>query len=93
MSTAIFTDQVGSWASFAIPMDIAMEVVEQLKDKGTVSRGWLGVQIQRVDRDLAEFSDWIVLQAPWSQGFCESPAERPTSGGRYHTEFGGRAVI
>ena len=36
--------------SFAIPMDIAMEVVEQLKEKGTVSRGWLGVQIQRVDR-------------------------------------------
>ncbi len=40
--------------SFAIPIDIAMEVIDQLKDTGTVSRGWLGVMIQDVNRDLAE---------------------------------------
>lgn len=40
--------------SFSIPMNVAMEVVGQLKDKGTVSRGWLGVIIQEVSRDLAE---------------------------------------
>jgi serine protease Do len=40
--------------SFAIPMDVAMNVVEQIKSKGTVSRGWLGVQIQDVTRELAE---------------------------------------
>lgn len=40
--------------SFAIPMDIVMEVVEQLKSGGKVARGWLGVAIQDVDRDLAE---------------------------------------
>jgi serine protease Do len=40
--------------SFAIPIDIAMEVVEQLKARGRVSRGWLGVVIQEVNRDLAE---------------------------------------
>jgi len=40
--------------SFAIPMDLAMNVVEQLKSKGKVSRGWLGVQIQDVNRQLAE---------------------------------------
>ncbi len=40
--------------SFAIPIDVAMEVVEQLKDKGRVSRGWLGVLIQDVTRELAE---------------------------------------
>lgn len=40
--------------SFAIPMDVAMNVVEQLKSKGSVSRGWLGVQIQDVTRELAE---------------------------------------
>lgn len=39
--------------SFAIPIDIAMGVVEQLKRDGKVSRGWLGVMIQPVDRDLA----------------------------------------
>ena len=40
--------------SFAIPIDVAMEVVDQLKSQGKVSRGWLGVQIQDVTRELAE---------------------------------------
>ncbi len=40
--------------SFAIPIEVAMDVVEQLKDKGRVSRGWLGVLIQDVTRELAE---------------------------------------
>jgi serine protease Do len=40
--------------SFAIPIDVAMNVVEQIKSKGKVSRGWLGVQIQDVTRQLAE---------------------------------------
>lgn len=40
--------------SFAIPMDVVMSVVEQLKEKGKVARGWLGVQIQDVTRELAE---------------------------------------
>jgi len=40
--------------SFAIPIDMAMNVVEQLKDKGFVTRGWLGVLIQDVTRELAE---------------------------------------
>ena len=40
--------------SFAIPIDVAMNVAEQIKSKGKVSRGWLGVQIQDVTRQLAE---------------------------------------
>lgn len=40
--------------SFAIPIDVAMDVVDQLKTDGRVSRGWLGVVIQDVSRDLAE---------------------------------------
>ncbi len=40
--------------SFAIPIDVAMNVAEQIKTKGNVSRGWLGVQIQDVNRQLAE---------------------------------------
>ncbi|WP_409523725.1 DegQ family serine endoprotease [Nitrincola sp. MINF-07-Sa-05] len=40
--------------SFAIPIDVAMEVSDQLRDTGTVARGWLGVVIQEVSRDLAE---------------------------------------
>ncbi|MGI9332848.1 MAG: Do family serine endopeptidase, partial [Gammaproteobacteria bacterium] len=40
--------------SFAIPIDVAMDVADQLRTKGRVSRGWLGVLIQDVTRELAE---------------------------------------
>jgi serine protease Do len=40
--------------SFSIPIDMAMQVVEQLKKSGHVARGWLGVLIQDVTRELAE---------------------------------------
>ena len=40
--------------SFAIPVDVAKNVIDQLKDRGYVSRGWLGVLIQDVTRELAE---------------------------------------
>jgi serine protease Do len=40
--------------SFAIPIDVAMDVADQLKNQGFVQRGWLGVIIQEVNRDLAE---------------------------------------
>lgn len=40
--------------SFAIPIDVAMDVVAQIKSQGKVTRGWLGVQIQDVTRELAE---------------------------------------
>lgn len=40
--------------SFAIPINVAMDVTQQLKEKGKVSRGWLGVVIQEVNKELAE---------------------------------------
>lgn len=40
--------------SFAIPIDLTMDVVDQIKTKGKVSRGWLGILIQDVTRELAE---------------------------------------
>ncbi|MGB5717984.1 MAG: DegQ family serine endoprotease [Gammaproteobacteria bacterium] len=40
--------------SFAIPIEVAMDVADQLKTSGKVSRGWLGVLIQDVTLDLAE---------------------------------------
>jgi len=39
--------------SFSIPIEVAMEVVKQIKEHGKVSRGWLGVLIQDVTLDLA----------------------------------------
>jgi serine protease Do len=40
--------------SFAVPMDVAAKVARQLKDKGRVSRGWLGVVVRDVTRDMAK---------------------------------------
>lgn len=39
--------------SFAIPMNVAMEVVTQLKADGRVTRGWMGITLQEVTQDLA----------------------------------------
>jgi len=39
--------------SFSIPIDVAAKVARQLKEQGRVKRGWLGVVVQEVDRDLA----------------------------------------
>ncbi len=43
--------------SFAIPIELAMNVVDQLRTSGEVKRGWLGVMIQDVTRELAESFD------------------------------------
>ncbi len=40
--------------SFAIPINVAMSIAEQLRDTGYATRGWLGVRIQNVDQSLAE---------------------------------------
>lgn len=55
INSQIYTRSGGSIGlSFAIPIEVALNVVEQLKENGAVTRGWLGVVIQDVDRDLAE---------------------------------------
>ncbi len=55
VNSQIFTRSGGSIGlSFAIPAAVARNVVEQLKENGRVTRGWLGVTIQDVDKNLAE---------------------------------------
>lgn len=61
--------------SFAIPIEEAMDVSDQLRESGRVSRGWLGVVIQEVTRDLAEsFGMATASGALVSQILPESPA-------------------
>ena len=63
--------------SFAIPIEVAMDVVQQLKNKGEVSRGWLGVYIQEVTYELAEsFGLDKPIGALVSQVIEGSPAEK-----------------
>ncbi len=55
VNTAIFSPSGGSVGiAFDIPADTVKSVVAQLKDKGAVTRGWLGVQIQPVTSDIAD---------------------------------------
>lgn len=77
INSQIFTRSGGFMGlSFAIPIDVAMEVVQQIKEKGSVSRGWLGVLIRRVDRDLAEaFHMDRAAGALITQVYADSPAE------------------
>tara|TARA_R110002095_G_scaffold27372_1_gene27518 strand:+ start:622 stop:1983 length:1362 start_codon:yes stop_codon:yes gene_type:complete len=63
--------------SFAIPIDVAMNVSDQLKTTGQVIRGWLGVRVQDVTRELAESFE---MKKPYgaliSQVLADSPAEK-----------------
>lgn len=78
INSQIFSNSGGYMGvSFAIPIDVAMNAVKQLKATGKVTRGQLGVQIQPMDRDtakalgLADASGALVARV--EQG---SPAER-----------------
>lgn len=80
--------------SFAIPIDVVLDVYEQLRDKGSVTRGWLGVLIQDVTAELAEsFEMEKPRGALVSKVLDDSPAG--TGGietGDIITRFNGRQV-
>ena len=63
--------------SFAIPIDYAIDIVDQLKESGSVARGWLGVSIQEVTSDFAKS---LGMKNPKgalvSQVISGSPAEK-----------------
>jgi len=55
VNTAIYSPSGGSVGiAFAIPAETVKSVVTQLRDKGSVTRGWIGVQIQPVTPDIAD---------------------------------------
>jgi serine protease Do len=78
MNTAIFSRSGGYMGiGFAIPINMAKAIVDQLLEKGKVTRGWLGVVIQNIDEDLAksfglEKTEGVLI-AEVSEG---SPAEK-----------------
>ncbi len=54
VNTAIFSPSGGNIGiGFAVPSKMVQSVVAQLRDHGAVQRGWLGVSMQPLDRDLA----------------------------------------
>lgn len=81
--------------SFAIPIDVAMEVVEQLKKNGKVERGYLGVVIQDVTKELADLYGLSKPQgALVAKVLPESPAEKAgLREGDVITHFAGKEVV
>jgi len=78
INSQIYTPSGGSVGlSFAIPSSVAIDVVSQLKDKGRVDRGWLGVVIGNVDKDLASAYGLDKAQgAIVSEVYPKGPAEK-----------------
>jgi len=56
INTLIFTQGVAqsSGVGFAVPINVARDILPQLREKGKVARGWLGISIQAVTEDLAK---------------------------------------
>lgn len=75
INTAIIAG--GQGIGFAIPVNMAKSIIPQLRDKGKVTRGWIGVSIQPVTRDLAaSFGLAAAKGALVSEVVPESPAEK-----------------
>ena len=95
VNTAIFSPSGGSIGiGFAIPSDIAKNIVAQLREHGEVRRGWLGVRIQTVTEELAEGlrldGAYGALVASVTEG---GPAEKAgIAGGDVILQFNGRTV-
>ena len=63
--------------SFAIPIDVAINVAEQLQTDGKVSRGWLGIAIQEISKELSESFNMKSTQGALVAGVeKESPADK-----------------
>ncbi|WP_019626899.1 S1C family serine protease [Thioalkalivibrio sp. ALJT] len=55
INTAIFSRSGGSHGiGFAIPVDLARSVMNEIIEQGFVARGWLGIEVQAMNRELAE---------------------------------------
>ena len=75
INTAIIKS--GQGIGFAIPSDLARGIVKQLQDSGSVTRGWLGVAIQDVTPELAQYYGIKVTGGAWvAQVYDDNPAQK-----------------
>jgi serine protease Do len=92
INTAIIAG--GTGIGFAIPVNLAKELLPQLHAKGKVTRGWLGVMIQKVTLDLAQSFN---LQQPTGALVADVIADGPAAKGGLQrgdviTKFDGTAI-
>lgn len=78
VNSAIYSQSGGNIGiGFAIPVNMAQNIMTQLRDTGTVTRGWLGVMIQHVTPELAkEFNLERPIGALVGEVSSDSPAEK-----------------
>jgi serine protease Do len=95
VNTAIFSRTGGNIGiGFAIPINMAKNVLAQLKEHGKVTRGWLGVMIQQVTPDLADnFGLDRPIGALVGQVVPDSPADKAgLNAGDVIIEYNGKEV-
>lgn len=95
INTAIYSRSGGNIGiGFAIPINLARQIVPQLKETGYVTRGWLGVLIQPVDEDIAKSLDLPEAQgALVAKVFADSPAAKAgVEVGDVIVEFDGQRI-
>ena len=81
INTAIISPTGGSIGiGFAVPSEIAVGVIDQLRQFGETRRGWLGVHIQEVTDEVA---GRLAMAAPHGALVADVDAERPGGGGRH----------
>jgi len=96
INTAIFSRSGGSVGiGFAVPSSLAKNVITQLADHGTVERGWLGVSIQPLTRELAtSFTHGDIGGALVSEVMQGSPAQKAgVKTGDVIVEFDGKKIV
>ncbi|MDY0881807.1 DegQ family serine endoprotease [Dongia soli] len=94
INTAIASPNGGSVGiGFAIPSNMAKPVIEALREHGSVERGWLGVQIQKVTPDLAKAMGLQETQGALVAGVQpEGPAAKVLKPGDVVVSYNGQTV-
>lgn len=95
INSQIYSKSGGSMGlSFSIPIDIAMNITEQLQENGEVNRGFLGVQVQEVTSELSEsFGLDKPIGALVGQVYPDTPAQKAKlEAGDVILEFNGKTI-
>ena len=95
VNTAIFSPDGGSVGiGFAVPSDLVKTVVADLEDDGTITRGWLGVQIKPMSQEIASVLGYDSPKgAVVSSVMDDSPAKKAgLKDGDIILSFGGKQI-
>ena len=96
INSQIYSRSGGSMGlSFSIPIDVAIDISNQLKASGKITRGWLGIAIQEITKDLAEsFGMKNTNGALVASVEKNGPADKGgLEAGDVITKFDGKAII